>query len=77
MRNRGVLMRCGLDLCIYNKDKGCILSDISIDDSGLCADSILVSIERGQLELYKQLLLDKYMAVHKNASEGTIIETIN
>lgn len=54
-------MNCGLELCIYNKENICILGSISIDEVGGCADCVLISIEKTELDRYKAELLEKYL----------------
>ena len=47
-------MKCCNELCIYNKDNECKLSDeIEINTYGMCDSCITVAINDSELQLYK------------------------
>ncbi len=61
-------MNCENEFCIYQRDGNCIISNISIDSFGKCADCIYPDIDKKQLLQLKRKLLKKYENTDKNFS---------
>ena len=43
-------MNCDFNYCIYNKEYACILDEIQIDTSGICALCEVVNIPKEDIE---------------------------
>lgn len=57
-------MKCDFNWCVYNKDKKCLLEEISINVFGVCDDAVSVSIPEEKMNSYKETQLSnnvKYM----------------
>lgn len=50
---------CSVDMCIYNESGECLLDDININELGMCADCILVSIPADTVQKLKQEARDR------------------
>lgn len=47
-------MECQNKLCAYYHANECILDEISVDASGMCADCICIELDDGMLELKRR-----------------------
>lgn len=53
-------MNCENDLCVYNSKGKCIIEEISVDSSGMCAACIYPNIDEKILEKAKNNFLERY-----------------
>jgi len=60
------MINCDFDLCIYNKNRKCLLDRISISSAGCCDTCIVPNFPISMLESYKKDLLD---TLDKNESK--------
>ena len=58
-------INCENFLCIYQKNNKCILNEISLDNLGICGQSIYVDIEKEKLDIMKMEMLDYYDMLDK------------
>ena len=63
-----MMLHCDNDLCIYERQGRCILDGISVNQLGMCAECILISIYEAEKESRKQSLLAFYLA--KQPTDG-------
>lgn len=52
-------MTCSNQFCIYQEANTCILDEISLNESGICEDSITIDVPERILKLMKQHLLER------------------
>ena len=53
------MLKCENTLCIYQKDGGCALERISLDEGGRCTACVLTDFEKEVLEKAKKETLIK------------------
>ena len=64
------MLKCHVELCMYNKDYGCTSIDIEINSSGKCHQCMPISIPYETLILTPKEALDLIKAEHlKNEKE--------
>jgi len=59
------MIKCDFDLCIYNRDKKCLLRRISVSSVGCCEDCIIPDLPKDVLEMCKKDLLGKFNLIHE------------
>ena len=59
-------MRCENSYCIYQKNGKCILSEISIDNLGMCTECIYPDIDEKILNKAKSELLKRYNEIYND-----------
>lgn len=52
-----IIMKCENSLCIYERDKKCILDEISVNMLGICDDCIYPTVDSSLLEKLKDKTL--------------------
>lgn len=54
-------MKCDNEYCVYNNEDGqCMLDEITVDGSGMCADCIELSFTREEREEKRRIMLIEF-----------------
>jgi hypothetical protein len=64
-----MLMNCDNNYCIYNKERKCRLTEVSVNELGRCDDCIIVSLEEDFLEAEKERQLAEIESRREDNSE--------
>jgi len=51
------MIKCKLELCIFNENGKCVVKEIDIDALGNCKSSLLVKIPTEEMSKYKENIL--------------------